>query len=181
MKRSTGISLTVLALLTVLPVSQAKGDGFGDVVKFIEQFYHVKHQAIPFLARAGIKTATTVAPMSGGQRREIAEAGSAKVAYFEDQDFRSSGSYAGFKSSMNAVLSEWSPLIQAASPKEEEQTHIYLRDAGEKFNVMVVTIERREACVVQVNLSPENLAKLMRDPDEMGRTITVEATTKDDE
>ena len=46
---------------------------------------------------------------------------------------------------------------------------------------MVVTIERREACVVQVNLSPESLAKLMRNPDEMGNTITVEATTNDKE
>jgi hypothetical protein len=75
----------------------------------------------------------------------------------------------------------WSPLIQAASPKEEVQTYIYLRDAGNKFNVMVVTIERREACVVQVNLSPESLAKLMRNPDEMGNRITVEATTNDKE
>ena len=46
---------------------------------------------------------------------------------------------------------------------------------------MVVTIEPREACVVQVNLSPESLARLMRNPDEMGNTITVDATTNDKE
>ncbi|MGH9872574.1 MAG: hypothetical protein ACRD9S_08925 [Pyrinomonadaceae bacterium] len=180
--RKSIISVTLVALVALValvPITQAKGDGFGEVVKLIEQFYHVKHQGIPFLARAGIKTATTAARISGGQRREIAEAGSVKVAYFEDQDFRSSGSYAGFKSSMNAVLTEWSPLIQVTSPREEVQTYIYLRDAGDKFNVLVVTIERREACVVQVNLSPENLAKLMRNPDEMGNTITVEATTNE--
>ena len=181
MKKSIAISLAVFVLLGVVPVTQAKGDGFGNVVKLIEQYYHVKHQGIPFLARAGLKTATTVARISGGQRRQIAEAGSVKVAYFDDQDFRSSGSYTGFKSSMNSVLTEWSPLIQVASPKEEAQTYIYLREAGEKFNVMVVTIEPREACVVQVNLSPENLAKLMRNPDEMGNTITVDATTNDKE
>jgi hypothetical protein len=181
MKKSIAFSFTLLALLGFVPITQAKGDGFGDVVKLIEEFYHVKHQGIPFLARTGIKTATTVARISGGQRREIAEVGSAKVAYFEDQDFRSSGSYARFKSSMNAVLTGWSPLIHVASPKSEEQTYIYLREAGEKFNVIVVNIESREACVVQVNLSPEHLAKLMRNPDEMGNTITVEATTDDKE
>jgi hypothetical protein len=181
MKKSIAISLMVLALFGFVPVTQAKDDGFGDVVKLIEQFYHVKHEGIPLLARAGLKTATTVARISGGPRREIAEAGSVKVAYFDDQDFRPSGSYMGFKSSMNSVLMGWSPLIQAASPKEEVQTYIYLRDAGNKFNVMVVTIERREACVVQVNLSPESLAKLMRNPDEMGNRITVEATTNDKE
>jgi len=181
MKKSIAISLTALALLSLVPVTQAKDDRFGDVVKLIEQFYHVKHQGIPFLARAGLKTATTVARISGGPRRQIAEAGSVKVAFFDDQDFRSTSSYAGFKSSMNAVLTGWSPLIQVTSPKEEEQTYIYLREAGEKFNVMVVTIEPREACVVQVNLSPANLAKLMRNPDEMGNTITVDATTNDRE
>ena len=184
MKKPIAISFTGLALVALLafvPMTQAKDDGFGDVVKLIEQFYHVKHEGIPLLARAGLKTATTVARISGGPRREIAEAGSVKVAYFDDQDFRPSGSYMGFKSSMNSVLMGWSPLIQAASPKEEVQTYIYLRDAGNKFNVMVVTIERREACVVQVNLSPESLAKLMRNPNEMGNTITVEATTNDKE
>jgi hypothetical protein len=175
------ICVAVLALLGSLPVTQAKGDGFGDVVKLIEQFYHVKHQGIPLLARAGLKTATTVARISDGPRRQIAEAGSVKVAYFDDQDFKSSLSYTGFKSSMNSVLIGWSPLIQVASPKDEAQTYIYLREAGEKFNVMVVTIEPREACVVQVNLSPANLAKLMRNPDEMGNTITVDATTNDNQ
>ena len=184
MKKPIAISFTGLALIALIgfvPMTQAKGDDFGEVVRLIEQFYHVKHEGIPLLARAGMKTATTVARISGGPRREIAEAGSVKVAYFEDQNFRSSGSYAAFKSSMNSVLTGWSPFIQVASPKEDAQSYIYLRDAGNKFNVMVVTIEQREACVVQVNLSPASLAKLMRNPDEMGNTITVEATTNDKE
>lgn len=181
MKKSIVICLAGLAFFGSLPVTQAKGDGFGDVVKLIEQFYHVKHQGIPLLARAGLKTATAVARLSGGPRRQIAEAGSVKVAYFDDQEFTSSASYTGFKSSMNSVLTGWSPLIQVASPKEEAQTYIYLREAGEKFNVMVVTIEPREACVVQVNLSPATLVKLMRNPDEMGNTITVDATTNDNQ
>ena len=179
MKRFVAFSLMVLALLSFVPITQAKGDGFGDVVKLIEQFYHVKHQGIPFLARAGMKTATTVARISGGPRRQLAEAGSVRVAYFEDQDFRSSGSYTDFKSSMNALLAGWTPFAYVASFKDEEQSYIYIRNVGEKFNVMVVTIDRREAFVVQMNISPQNLAKLMHDPDEMGRTITSEATTDD--
>jgi hypothetical protein len=178
MKKTIAAVLMFIALAAVVPVSQAKGDDFNDVVKLIEQFYHVKHHGIPFLARAGIKTATTVARISGGRRRQIAEAGSVKVAYFEDQDFRSKGDYAQFKSAVAAALDgDWSPLVQVASPQAHEQTYIYLRDAGEKFNVLVVTLEAREACVVQVNVSPSNLAKLMQNPDEMGNTITVDATT----
>jgi hypothetical protein len=163
-------------------IAQAKGDDFGEVVKFIEQFYHVKHKGIPFLARAGMKTATTVARLAGGPKEPLAEAGSVKVAYFEDQDFKSTNNFASFKTSLNtSLVQSWSPLIQVASPKNQEQTYIYLRDAGEKFNVLVVTIEPREACVVQVTLSPRNLALLMRSPDDMGQTITAEATTDDRE
>lgn len=178
MKKAIATGLVLIALAACVPQAQAKGDDFSDVVRLIEQFYHVKHQGVPLLARAGIKTATTVARISGGRRRQFAEAGSVKVAYFEDQDFKSNNDYLRFKSAMTVTLADkWSPLIQVASPKEQEQTYIYLRDAGEKFNVMVVTLESREACVVQVNLSPATLAKLMQNPDEMGNAITIDATT----
>jgi len=177
-KKAIAIGLVFVALAACVSPAHAKGDDFNEVVKLIEQFYHVKHQGVPLLARAGIKTATTVARISGGRRRQFAEAGSVKVAYFEDQDFKSNADYLRFKSAMTVTLADkWSPLIQVASPKEQEQTYIYLRDAGEKFNVMVVTLESREACVVQVNLSPSTLAKLMQNPDEMGNAITIDATT----
>jgi hypothetical protein len=180
MKRFLTAVFILLALAGVVPVAEAKGDDFGAVVKAIEHFYHVKHQGVPFLARAAIKTGTTVARLSGGQRRQLAEAGSVKLAYFEDQDFRAQGNFAAFKAAIGAALApNWSSFIQVASPKTDEQTYIYLRETGEKFNVLVVTIEAREACVVQMTLSPENLAKLMRDPNEMGKTITTEATTED--
>ncbi|HEY8186529.1 MAG TPA: hypothetical protein VIF64_10685 [Pyrinomonadaceae bacterium] len=180
MKKFIAISFMLVALAGVASTAQAKSDDFGDVVKLIEQFYHVKHQGIPFLARAGIKATTTVARIAGGPKRQLAEAGSLKVAYFEDQDFRSTSGITGFRASIGSMLAEsWSPLIQVTSPKDEEQTYIYLRQAGEKYNVLVVTLEPREGCVVQVTLSPQALAKLMRNPDEMGQTITAEATTND--
>jgi len=61
MKKAIVTSLIFIALVVVVPITQAKGDDFNDVVKVIEQFYHVKHQGVPLLARAGIQTATTVA------------------------------------------------------------------------------------------------------------------------
>ena len=69
-------------------VAHAKGDDFNSVVKMIEEFYRVKHVGIPFLAKAGMKVATTAARIKGGQARRIAEAGSIKLAVFEDQDIQ---------------------------------------------------------------------------------------------
>ena len=163
-------------------IAQAKGDNFGDVVKAIERFYKVKHKGLPFLAKAGIKATTTVARLAGGPKRQLAEAGSVKVAYFENQDFDSRGRMVNFKASIGAVLNEgWSPLVQVVSPSDEQQTYVYLRSAGDKFNVLVVNIGKRDGSVVQVTLAPQTLAKLMQNPDEMGDAITTDATTNDNE
>jgi hypothetical protein len=186
MKKPLAIALLFLALAWVPPlclslsnIANAKGDDFNAAVKLVERFYGVKHKGIPFLARAGMKTATTVARIAGGQKRQIAEAGSVQVAYFEDQDFSPRSGFANFKATMNAVLGSWSPLIQVASGRDEEQTHVYLRETGEKFNILVVTLDRRDGCVVQVTVSPRTLATLLKDPDGMGQAITAEATTED--
>ena len=167
-------------LLLPLVVVEAKGDDFNSVVKLIEKFYGVKHQGIPFLAKAGMKVATTAARIRGGTAKRLAEAGSVKVAYFEDQAFDKE--FTRFRAALNAALNEtWTPLLQTVSTTDEEQVYIFIRDAGDKYNVLVITIERREATVVQVTLSPKNLMLLMKDPEGTGKSITEEATIIDQE
>ena len=75
MKKPIAIALLFLALAWVTPlcrslsnIAQAKGDDFNAAVKLVERFYGVKHKGIPFLARAGMKTATTVARIAGGPK-----------------------------------------------------------------------------------------------------------------
>ena len=171
------IVMTAVASTTVV---HAKDDDFNSVVKMIEQFYRVKHQGVPFLAKAGMKVATTAARIKGGEAKRIAEAGSIRLAVFEDQDF--DGDFMKFRTSLNGALSEtWMPLIQTLSARDQEQTYIFLRSAGEKFNVLVITIADRDATVVQATLSPKSLAILMRDPEGTGKSITEEATIIDQE
>ena len=74
MKKPIAIALLFLALAWLPPlcvslsnIAYAKGDDFNAAVKLVERFYGVKHKSIPFLARAGMKTATTVARIAGGQ------------------------------------------------------------------------------------------------------------------
>ena len=163
---------------TSAPVAHAKGDDFNSVVKMIEDFYNVKHVGIPFLAKAGMKVATTAARIKGGTARRLAEAGSMKLAVFENQEFN--GDFAKFRSSLNQALNvTWMPLIQTLSAGE--QTYIFLRNAGDKTNVLVITIDERDATVVQVTLSAKNLALLLKDPEGTGKAITEEATLIDQE
>lgn len=172
--------LVVALVLTTANVTHAKGDDFNSVVKMIEKFYRVKHVGIPFLAKAGMKVATTAARIKGGAAKRIAEAGSVKLAVFEDQAFN--GDFTKFRASLNEALNvTWMPLVQTLSTSGEEQVYIFLREAGEKFHVLVITIEQRDATVVQVTLSPKNLALLLKDPEGTGKAITEEATIIDQE
>ena len=173
-------TLVVAIVLSTANVVHAKGDDFNSVVKMIEQFYGVKHMGIPFLAKTGMKVATTAARIKGGEARRFAEAGSIKLAVFEDQAFN--GDFTKFRSSLNEALNvTWMPLIQTLSAKDAEQVYIFLKDAGDKFDVLVITIEQRDASVVQVTLSPKNLALLLKDPEGTGKAITQEATINDQE
>jgi hypothetical protein len=177
--RSTAIKTLIVALvLTMANVARATGDDFNSVVKMIEQFYRVKHEGIPFLANAGMKVATTAARIKGGEAKRIAEAGSIKLAVFENQGF--DGDFTRFRRSLNDALNlTWMPLIQTLS--HDEQVYIFLKNAGDKFNVLVITIEQRDATVVQVTLSQKNLALLLKDPEGTGKAITEEATINDQE
>jgi hypothetical protein len=173
--------LAAIALTVLMPFAvRAERDGFNDAVKVIEQFYHVKHQNIPLLARAGIKAAKTAAKVRGGEYRKLAEAGSVRVAFFEEQTFDSRGQIASFKIAMqNALANEWSALVQTLSPRTEEQTYVYVRDAGKNFHVLVVTIEKREATVIEATVAPQILADLLKDPEGMGKALSDDARIGD--
>jgi hypothetical protein len=176
------LALAFVGFLLPSAPALARGEGFDAAVKTIEQFYHVKHQSVPLLARAGLKATRAAARLRGGEVRRLAEAGSVRVAFFEDQDFNSHGRIADFKASINRTLNGgWSPLIQTLAAKDEEQTYVYLRDAGEKFHLLVVTIERREATVVEATVNPKTLAMLMQNPDDLGKAITEDATINDNQ
>jgi hypothetical protein len=177
------IHIRIIALVLVFgvaSVARAKGDDFNSVVKMIEQFYGVKHEGLPFLAKAGMKVGRTAARIKGGTAKRLAEAGSIKLAVFENQNF--DGETPKFRSTLNAALNEtWLPLVQTLSATDEEQNYIFLRESGDKYNVLVVAIEQRDATVVQVTLSPENLKRLLKDPEGTGKAITEEATIVDQE
>ncbi len=183
MKLTTIARLGVLLLLVLSsganPV-HAKGDDFGSVVKMIEQFYNVKHQGIPWYARAGMKVVGAGAKIKGGSAKRFAELGSVKLALFEDQEF--DGDFVKFRSQLNSALKQtWMRLVQTLSATDGEQTYIFLRENGNKFTVLVITLAEREGTVVQATLSSKNLAQLLEDPENAGKTLSREATINDQE
>src|SRR5690242_21952636 len=123
MKAIATTILIVAIVVTTVNVAHAKGDDFNSVVKMIEQFYSVKHVGLPFLAKAGMKVATTAARIKGGEAKQIAEAGSVKLVVFEDQNFK--GDIIKFRNSLNEALDgTWLPLVQTVSATDAEQVYI---------------------------------------------------------
>lgn len=153
-------------------INAAKGVEFSGVVKLIESYYRVKHKGIPTLANLGMKAARTTAAIW------LTEAGKFDLAIFEDQDFSPPAGKGEFRTSIrNALQPEWMPLVLANSGEGSEQTYIYTKEAGEQFKVLVVTIGRRDATVLQVGLKPQALMQLLKDPEGMGKSLTDEATS----
>jgi len=180
--KSFTMKITTMLLLSSLSasVSLAANDDFSSVVKMIEQFYNVKHQGIPFLAKAGMKAVGLGAKIKGGEVRHLAEAGSIKLALFEDQSF--AGDMMKFRSSLNGALQQnWTALVQTISGGDNEQSYVFVRERNNKFDVLVISISQRDATVVQATLSPKNLALLMKDPEEGAKTITQDARINDNE
>jgi hypothetical protein len=161
-KRFLTRALLVAALFGCLAheASAQKAAEYGSVVKLVESHYHVKHKGTPFIAKLAVKV---VRPEGV---RDF------KLATFEDQDF-SSGSDTEFAQAVRRLLVPvWSPVVQTRSRDAGEQTFVYLREAGENFRVMVVTIERRDGSVLEAEVSPQTLAKWMKEPDKIGRRMS---------
>jgi hypothetical protein len=183
--RRTFNSLLLLALFiaplasapfVVFAATAAKGAEYGAVVKLIETHYRVKHRGIPFVANLGVKTAKVV---SKGARR-VLRFGDFKLAVFEDQDFsgRDAAAAGGdIRAGLRRTLQpEWHPLV-AVRLEEEGQTYTYTRADGDKFKVLIVVIGQRDATVLQVNLNPEEFAKLLLNPERESRELMNEASS----
>lgn len=176
LKRPIRHGLLAVALLALnASVAAAKSAGFDEVVKLIESHYHVRHKGTPLLASAGIKMAGVVAR----RLTHYAQYGSVKVAVFEDQDFSAPQNGKDFATAVRSALQpEWMPLVQVRLQQDAEQTYIYTKEAGQFFKVMVVTISRRDATAVEMEVAAHKLFLLMKDPDSMGKTLTDDATSE---
>jgi hypothetical protein len=166
-----------LTVLSITPIARpSKEEGYDGAVKLVETHYKVKRKKVPLLARAAIKGGRAAARIASSSIPELSEAGSVRLTVFEDQDFSRPATGVPFMSALRDALSaEWSPLVQLLSPGDNEQTYVYMREAGEKFRLLVVRIGRRDAAVLEIKLRPETLVKLIQDPDVLGKTLADEA------
>lgn len=153
MKKLTRLfALILISFLLITPAS-AKPNEFKTVVKQIKKQYNARQMRIPLvfgLVGAGARFFTKGAVKG------------LKIAIFEDQDF----SRPLKDNSMESVFTNsfdhnWTPNIRRYSKKTGERTYIYSKEAGKDFQLLITTIEERQAVVVSVKVNPEQMQKLI--------------------
>jgi len=142
------------------------------VVKLIESYYHVKHKGVPVLANLSLKTAKVLS----SDVRKAMRFGDFKLAVFEDQDFTTRDGFVEFNRLLRQTLEpDWGTLL-AVRTRDEGQTYTFVKDAGERYKVLIVVIAERDGTVLEVDLNREEFVKLLRDPEQETKNINDEAT-----
>lgn len=157
-----GALVIMATLLAATPQTARAGDPeFDAITKHLKLFYHAKRVSIPFLGLANFFV------------KIVRPAGvkSFKVAIFEDLNFTAGKTDTELRAVLRSALSpEWQPLVRTRS-RAGEQTYVYVREAGENIKLMVVTIDRSDAVVARVKLSPKRLSEFLNNPKILGISV----------
>ncbi len=159
----TLVALVIMAtiLFSIPQTARADDPEFDAITKHLKVRYNAKRISIPFLGLARFFV------------RVVRPAGvkNFKVAIFEGLNFSEGQTDTGLSLVMRGALSpEWQPLIRTRS-RDGEQVYVYAREAGENIKLMVVTIDRTDAVVARVKLSPKRLREFLNDPKILGISV----------
>lgn len=150
--------ITTTLLMTVPQAARASDPEFDAITKHLKLVYNARRVSIPFLGLANFFV------------KIVRPAGvkSFKVAIFENLNFTAGKTDTELGEVMrNALSPEWRPLVRVRS-RGGERVFVYAREAGENIKLMVVTIDRSDAVVARVKLSPKRLSEFISNPKILG-------------
>ncbi|MET0647125.1 MAG: hypothetical protein ABW208_10930 [Pyrinomonadaceae bacterium] len=149
----------LLAFVLSAPAT-ARADDFDAVVKNVRAACGGKKVRIPFLGLAGF--ATKIVRPAGVK--------SFKLAVFED--LTRTGDVSRLGAAIGQSLGpDWRPLVRVRAGRGAEQTHVYVREAGDNLKLMIVTLDGEQATVIRAKINPEALARFARDPKILGISL----------
>ena len=160
-------SVAAAALLLTLLVGVAFADdkSYSQVVKHIKSSYRAKQQGFfgaMMLARLAVKI--------------IQPAGvkNFKVTLLHELDYSDGPSPASkeFQAYLREKIApNWTPLISYSAPRERQWTYVYSTQEKDDIKLLIVTVQKQDAVVVQTKFSPAKLAEFMNNPQIMGISL----------
>jgi len=166
MRKNSGLARTLIAsVLLLLPaVAGGKDQPFDAIVHRIESYYHKR--PVRFMGLASF--------LSNRARPEGVK--NMKLAVFEDIDASQNPPDTDFDSFLqNIVGPEFQPFVRVLSQRDGEQTHVYVREVSNYWELLIVNFERDEASVIQMQMKPEAMNDWFDEPARQARTSAHEA------
>ena len=161
----TRLSITVI-MLTLAPAAALAGDeSFSSVVKHIKSNYHGKQQGF-FGAMMVARFAVKMIKPAGVKNF--------KLVYLKDLDYSEAPSptTGRFHSFIQSKIDpRWTPLVEYSSPRERQWTYVYITRENDDVKVLVVTLQKQDAVVLQTKFSPAKLVEFMNNPQIMGISL----------
>ena len=162
--RALPLGIVAVILISVLSGSVRAGDNsFSSVVRHIKSNYRAKQQGF-FGAMMLARFAVRVMRPAGVKNF--------KVVLLKDLDFSDQPGRSEFQAAARQVISnEWQPMVQYNSIKQNQYTHVYYTQEKDNVKLLVVTLQKDQAVIVQAKFSPEKLSKFIDDPSIMGISL----------
>jgi hypothetical protein len=145
--------ILIAGLLCAVSLGAADRE-FRDVVDSISSHFHTHPLRIPMFGL--VNMVAFVARPAGTRHIDL--------AVFENLDSRDTDRRNLAPSIRDAVGGSWRPFVQARS--SDEVVFVYMRPDGNDWRLLIVTVERHDAVVVQVQLNPDALQRWVTSPGE---------------
>jgi hypothetical protein len=155
-----------VVILILAPVASLAGDeSFSSVVKHIKSSYHAKQQGF-FGAMMLARFAVKIVKPAGVKNFKLVLL--RDLDYSEAPEPRSAQFHSFIQSKIDPI---WTPLVQYSSPREKQWTYVYVTREKEDVKILVVTLQRKDAVVLQTKFSPAKLVEFMNNPQIMGISL----------
>lgn len=135
--------------------------GFQEIVEAIAGEFHARPTHVPLFGL--VNAVTFVARPAGAKHIDL--------AVFEDLDSRRRTGRDLPTLIREAAGGSWKPFVQVSSkrPGREETVFVFLRQEGRDCRLLITSIARKEATVVQLRLNQEALERWMSSPRDAAR------------
>jgi hypothetical protein len=150
------VALLLTALVLCVATAHAADREFSEVVRVIGDECHARPTRIPLFGM--VNAFAAVVHPAGAKHID--------VAVFENLDPEDRPRAGAIQ---RAVGASWTPFIQIRSSRDHETVSVYMRQTGHDWKLLLVSIERSEATVVELLLDADGLARWMADPEHSAR------------
>ena len=159
------IAAAALLLALFAGAALAEDKSYSQVVKHIKSSYRAKQQGFfgaMMLARFAVKLVQP-AGVKNFKMTLLRELNYSEGPSPESKEFHT---YLRSKIGPN-----WTPLISYSAPRERQWTYVFSTQEKEDIKLLVVTVQKQDAVVVQTKFSPAKLAEFMNNPQLMGISL----------